>query len=200
MQEYILPLWPVLQQAQTECGDPASAVCCCAVRTNGCCKATLILLTCVNELDTMQEAAADQRQTQLYGVLACQLLKMNHQLGCVWQPQICLTAPTCRCKVTKVAGCTCWKFLSGPCRLTLDILLLYIQTGQLNFVRVDRQYQYEYTNCSATMTASATVHSIVLLCKQTHEAECDIGLLFADTSFCLADLRLLCPTKLLVLL
>ena len=34
----------------------------------------------------------------------------------------------------------------------------------------------------------ATVHSIVLLCKQTHDAQRVIGLLFADTSFCPADL------------
>jgi len=50
------------------------------------------------------------------------------------------------------------------------------------------------------MTPFATVHSTVLLCKQSHEAQCVIGLLLADTSLCLADLRLLMSYNAVVLL
>lgn len=114
----------------------------------------------------MQEAAADEQQTQLCSNLACQL----HQLG------MCLAATSlldsAHLQVQSDQGC--WMHL-------IQILVWFMQTfsgdtaQQSNFFCLTDTTRLEDKNWSATMTCFATVHSIVLLCKQTRNAQRVIG-------------------------
>ena len=122
----MLPLLSVPQPAQTDCSNPASAICCSYS------KGTWLLQSTTVADATCESTVPCMNLQQMNGRPSCtaSLLVSFISWECVWQPQVCLTVLICRCKVTKVAGCTCCKSLSGPCRLVLDTL--YTLVGQPN--------------------------------------------------------------------